>query len=97
MKKKIYKGLKLLSIILLLFVVVSLIRPTWTPKIEGENSISELRKVEINGENIQIMIRGCDRNNPILLFVHGGAMLAGNSLCSEVSERMGRKLYNCPL
>ncbi len=72
MKKKIHKGLKFLSIILLLFVVVNLIRPTWTPKIDGENSISELRMVKINGENIQIMIRGCDRNNPVLLFVHGG-------------------------
>ncbi len=72
MKKKRYKGLKFLSVILLVFMVVSLIRPTWTPKIEGENSISELRTVEIGGENIQIMIRGCDRNNPILVFVHGG-------------------------
>ncbi len=72
MKKKIYKGLKILSRLLLLFVVINLIRPTWTPKIEGENSISELRMVEINGEDIQIMIRGFDRNNPILLFVHGG-------------------------
>lgn len=72
MKKQRYKGLKILSIILLLFMVVNLMRPTWTSKIEGENSISEFRKVEINGENIQVMIRGCDRNNPILLFVHGG-------------------------
>lgn len=72
MKKKIHKGLKFLSIILLLFVVVNLIRPAWTPNIDGENSISELRMVKINGENIQIMIRGCDRNNPVLLFVHGG-------------------------
>lgn len=72
MKKKIYKGLKILSLLLLLFFVINLIRPTWTPKIEGENSISELRMVDINGENIQIMIRGFDRNNPILLFVYGG-------------------------
>ena len=56
MKKKIYKGLKILSLLLLLFFVINLIRPTWTPKIEGENSISELRMVDINGENIQIMI-----------------------------------------
>ena len=56
MKKRICKGLKVLGILLLVFVSVNLIRPTWTPKIEGENSISELRMVDINGENIQIMI-----------------------------------------
>lgn len=67
-----YKILKISCILFLLFLVISLLRPTWTPDIKGENSISELKKVEINGEKLQMMIRGCDRNNPILLFVHGG-------------------------
>lgn len=71
-KKKRLQFISKISIALLILIVIGLIFPTWTPRIEGENSISELRKVEINGENIQIMIRGCDRNNPILLFVHGG-------------------------
>ena len=75
------KGLKYISRIgmgLLIFIVIGLIFPTWTPKVKGENSICEFRKVEINGEKLQIMIRGCDRNNPILLFVHGGPC------CSEI-------------
>ena len=67
MKKK-----KKFGILLLILIVVGLLFPTWTPKIKGENSISELRKVEINGEKLQIMVRGCDKDNPILLFVHGG-------------------------
>lgn len=68
MKKYLKHALK----VLVIAVFIGVFCPTWTPKIEGENSISEFRKVEINGEELQIMIRGCDRNNPILLFVHGG-------------------------
>lgn len=78
MKKKICKGLKFLSILFLLFIVVGLIRPTWTPGIKEENSISELRKVNIGDTELEIMIRGNDRDNPVLIFVHGGPC------CSEI-------------
>lgn len=66
------KRAKKLALLLIIVLAIVLFFPTWTPRIPGENSISELRKVEINGEKIQVMIRGCDKNNPILLFVHGG-------------------------
>lgn len=78
MKKKLLKILKTICIILLLFLAIRLFSPTWTPYINGENSISELRKVDINGANLEVMIRGSNRNNPILIFVHGGPC------CSEI-------------
>lgn len=78
MKRKISKIMRAIGILLLVLIMVGLFFPTWTPKIKGENSISELRKVKINDENLQVMIRGCDRNNPVLLFVHGGPC------CSEI-------------
>lgn len=78
MKKKICKILKYIGIILILFIFISLFRPTWTPTIKGDNSISELRKVDIDGENLEVMIRGSDRNNSVLIFVHGGPC------CSEI-------------
>ena len=78
MKKKSLKILKAVLIILLLFIVIRLFGPTWTPSIKGEDSISELTKVEINGTDLEIMIRGEDRDNPVLLFVHGGPC------CSEI-------------
>ena len=78
MRKRIHKCLKIFGLVLLTLIVISLIRPTWTPPIEGENSISEFRMVEINHENIQVMIRGYDRENPVLIFVHGGPC------CSEI-------------
>ena len=47
-------------------------------KIKAEKSISELRKVEINGTELEVMIRGYDKENPIVIFVHGGPC------CSEI-------------
>lgn len=52
--------------------------PTWTPSIRAENGISELRKGSINGTELAVMIRGSNRNNPAVLFVHGGPC------CSEI-------------
>jgi len=52
--------------------------PTWTPSIKGERSLSELRKIAVNGAELAVMIRGHDRNNPAVLFVHGGPC------CSEI-------------
>lgn len=46
--------------------------PTWTPKIEGTHSINVLEQVKINGEQQQIMIRGKNVNNPVIIYVHGG-------------------------
>lgn len=72
MKKIIRKILIIILAILLLFIVIRLCSPTWTPAIQGENSISELRRIAINGVELEVMIRGNDKNNPIILFVHGG-------------------------
>lgn len=78
MRKKIRKILKYSIFSIILMVIVALIFPTWTPKIKGENSISMLEQVEINGTGHEVMIRGVDRTNPILIFVHGGPG------CSEI-------------
>ncbi|MFL0373806.1 alpha/beta fold hydrolase [Paenibacillus amylolyticus] len=78
MRKKIRKTLKYSILSIILMVIVALIFPTWTPKIKGENSISMLEQIEINGTGHEVMIRGVDRTNPILIFVHGGPG------CSEI-------------
>jgi pimeloyl-ACP methyl ester carboxylesterase len=62
----------------MLLIIARLCFPTWTPKISNKNSISELRKVRINETDIEVMIRGCNRDNPIIVFVHGGPC------CSEI-------------
>ena len=45
---------------------------TKTTPIEGDNAIAELRMVEVNGTKLATLIRGQNRNNPILLCVAGG-------------------------
>ncbi|WP_210091350.1 hypothetical protein [Paenibacillus turicensis] len=43
----------------------------WTPKIEGTHSINVLEQFKINGVQQQIMIRGKDVSNPVIIYVHG--------------------------
>lgn len=76
--KKIKQILKYIGIVISLLIVILLFFPTWTPTIKGKNSVNILEKVEINGTKQQIMIRGQDKSNPILIFVHGGPG------CSEI-------------
>jgi len=53
--------------------VIGLLLKTRTPHIKGyKNSISTLKQVTINGTKHEIMIRGNDKNNPVIIFVHGG-------------------------
>ncbi|RJE89711.1 alpha/beta hydrolase [Paenibacillus sp. 1011MAR3C5] len=56
-----------------IFIVAAvLFHPTWTPSLKSENSISILESMIVNGAEHTVMIRGENRDNPILLFVHGG-------------------------
>ncbi|WP_339277948.1 alpha/beta hydrolase [Paenibacillus sp. FSL W8-0426] len=71
-RSKTKKAAWLVVLALILISVVALVFPTWTPGIEGERSISTLEQIEINGSKHRIMIRGHDRDNPVIIFVHGG-------------------------
>ena len=66
--------LKKLILIILVIIVIWLVKPTYTTKIKSINSINELRKVEINGTKLSVMIRGNDKNNPVIINVHGGPL-----------------------
>ncbi|WP_252250686.1 alpha/beta hydrolase [Clostridium sp. ZBS13] len=76
-----YKSLTIIKVIffiIAMFLLFQCFKPTWTPKIKGESSISELHKVHINGTELEVMIRGYNKENPIAIFVHGGPC------CSEI-------------
>ena len=68
----------IISIAMSLLLLIILLFPTWTPEIEGTNSVAELKPIEINGTKLEVMIRGADQSNPIIIFVHGGPG------CSEI-------------
>ncbi len=57
--------------LLILMIVLSQVT-AYTPYIDGSNSISELRRIEVNGRHEWLSIRGKNRNNPVLLFLSGG-------------------------
>ena len=78
MKKKVKKLITIIGIVLASVLVIEFFIPTWTPKIKGDNSISELHKIEINGADIEMMIRGNNKDNPVVIFIHGGPC------CSEI-------------
>ncbi|MBM6383912.1 MAG: alpha/beta hydrolase [Paenibacillus sp.] len=65
-----WTGVIVLSIMTLGLII--LFFPTWTSLVKGNNSISLLQKVKLNGTTHEIMIRGEDRNNPVIINVHGG-------------------------
>ncbi|MFT9818353.1 alpha/beta fold hydrolase [Lysinibacillus sp. NPDC056185] len=70
--KNIKKLIKYTGVFIIIALIVALFFPTWTPHIKGNNSIRALEQVEINGSDHEIMIRGKDKDNPVIIFVHGG-------------------------
>ncbi|MDM5186369.1 alpha/beta hydrolase [Bacillus sp. DX4.1] len=70
--KNIKKLIKCIGVIIIILLIIALFFPTWTPHIKGDNGISTLEQVEINGSGHEIMIRGNDKDNPVIIFVHGG-------------------------
>ncbi|HEY4537266.1 MAG TPA: alpha/beta hydrolase, partial [Erysipelothrix sp.] len=58
--------------ILLFFIMLGFFRPTKTKQIKGDNAISELSYVDVNGAAHCLLIRSYNKDNPIILFVHGG-------------------------
>ncbi|TDL66334.1 alpha/beta hydrolase [Rhodococcus qingshengii] len=70
--KNIKKSIKFIGVMILILLIIALFFPTWTQDIKAENSISVLEQVEINGSKHEIMIRGNDKDNPVIILVHGG-------------------------
>lgn len=62
----------------MLIIAAGFVLPTWTPAIHGDNAVSTLETVDINGAPHALMLRGQDTGNPVVIVVHGGPA------CSEI-------------
>ncbi len=60
------------SLLIITILLVSCTKETISSENATENSIYELKSYNINGIEQHVLIRGVDKNNPILLFLHGG-------------------------
>ncbi len=54
-------------------------------KISSTNGIEELESVKVNGLEQWLSIRGSDKNNPVLLYVHGGPGATSMPFAYEMS------------
>jgi pimeloyl-ACP methyl ester carboxylesterase len=70
--KKVKKILIILGVIAALFLTYKCLLAGHTIPILKQNSISEYQMVTLGGVQQSILIRGSDRSNPILLYIHGG-------------------------
>ncbi|NFR80976.1 alpha/beta hydrolase [Clostridium botulinum] len=76
MKYKSLTIIKVIFFIIAIFLLLQCFKPTWTPKIKVKNSISELHKVYINGTELEIMIRGYNKEKSILIGHSYGTYIA---------------------
>lgn len=74
----------------LLVLVFAYSVKSFTPPIFSSNAIAELRTLDVNGDEQHLLIRGADRDLPVLLFVHGGpgmpAMYLAHDFQRELEE-----------
>ncbi len=67
-------GIILIAVVLLFFVVIVVVRiyNYCKYRIASPNGIQESTYLEVNGVQHYVQIRGKDKNNPVILFLHGG-------------------------
>nr|WP_299341240.1 alpha/beta hydrolase [Allomuricauda sp.] len=72
----------------LLLIVAVLTSCSSTKKIKTSNGISEINYLEVNGTNQYVLIRGEDKANPLLLFLHGGPGASATALLRKYNSEL---------
>jgi pimeloyl-ACP methyl ester carboxylesterase len=82
------RKLTLFTLGAILILVFAYSVKSFTPPIFADNSIAELTAVDVNGDLQYLLIRGTDRNLPVLLFVHGGPGMPAMFLAHDFQREL---------
>ena len=58
--------------VVLLVILITLFSCSTTKKIKTENGISKIQTLNLGSVSQWTLIRGENKNNPVVLFLHGG-------------------------
>jgi pimeloyl-ACP methyl ester carboxylesterase len=61
-----------------------------TPSISGERAVASLEEIALGGAAQWVLIRGRDRNNPVVLFLHGGPGMPAMFLAHAFQHELER-------
>lgn len=70
--RRIAKAVGVLVAVAVAALAASALVPVGTRAIPGAAAIAEVRRIEIGGFEQTVLLRGADRDAPVLLYVHGG-------------------------
>ncbi|AEI51963.1 alpha/beta hydrolase fold protein (plasmid) [Runella slithyformis DSM 19594] len=81
-------NLKILKFLFTLLIVSVVTSCTYTKKMKTQNGISEIQYLDINNTKQYVLLRGKDKNNPVLLFLHGGPGASATALLRKFNSEL---------
>ena len=79
-----------LAVLVLSFYILFIALRGGTPDIAGNNSIASLEQIELGGVSQWVLIRGHDKDKPVVLFLHGGPGMPAMFLAHDFQRDMER-------
>lgn len=77
--------------LLLVFIGIASVIPLWrghTPQYPSPDSIAALEQITLGGSPQWVLIRGANRSNPLLLFLHGGPGMPTMYLAHDFQQEL---------
>lgn len=86
--RRIAATLLALGVVVLIALAIWSLVPARTAAIAGQASIAEIERIELGGFEQAVLLRGNDRENPALLYLHGGPGGAFMPVASYYSDEL---------
>lgn len=75
-------------LVAVVLIVIFFAFKSFTPPISSEGSISQLKSMPVNGDSQFLLIRGHNKNLPVLLFLHGGPGMPAMYLAHDFQREL---------